>query len=372
MSSEVYVLSAVRTPIGRFGGSLKDTSAAHLGAHAMKASIDRASVDPGSLDLVAFGNVLRAGQGQLIPRQSAFEAGIPDHVDAVAVDMVCSSGMMSMMVASMAIRSGEADLVLAGGTESMSGTGFYISDDARWGLKYGGQPLVDILAHDGLTDPFSGEAMGVQTERLAAERGVTRAELDSIAYESHARAAHAQGSGAFANELAPIQYRSRRDTLTLEHDEGVRADTSVDALANLRPAFTPEGVLTAGNSSQISDGAAAVMLASGKWVKENNAKPIARITASSWAAGRTIQVSGGADPGDQAGPGQDGDQSGALRPVREQRGICAEQRSAQPNAQRPARAVECQRRRYCSGAPNRLLRDANRSHTDSRATQPRA
>ena len=285
MSSEVYVLSAVRTPIGRFGGSLKDTSAAHLGAHAMKASIDRASVDPGSLDLVAFGNVLRAGQGQLIPRQSAFEAGIPDHVDAVAVDMVCSSGMMSMMVASMAIRSGEADLVLAGGTESMSGTGFYISDDARWGLKYGGQPLVDILAHDGLTDPFSGEAMGVQTERLAAERGVTRAELDSIAYESHARAAHAQGSGAFANELAPIQYRSRRDTLTLEHDEGVRADTSVDALAKLRPAFTPEGVLTAGNSSQISDGAAAVMLASGKWVKENNAKPIARITASSWAAG---------------------------------------------------------------------------------------
>lgn len=285
MSPEVFVLSAVRTPIGRFGGSLKDTSVVHLGAHAMKGAIERAAVDAGALDLVAFGNVLRAGQGQLVPRQSAFEAGIPDHVDAVAVDMVCSSGMMSMMVGSMAIRSGEADLVLAGGAESMSGTGFYISDDARWGLKYGGQPMIDVLAHDGLTDPFSGEAMGVQTERLAAERGVSRSELDNIAYESHARAAHAHGSGALASEIIPISYRSRRDTLTLEHDEGVRADTSVEALAKLRPAFTPEGVLTAGNSSQISDGAAAVMLASRKWVEENNATPIARITASAWAAG---------------------------------------------------------------------------------------
>lgn len=163
---DVFIVDAVRTPIGRFGGSLKDHSAVDLAAHVMRASLERSGVAPENLDLFIFGNILRAGQGQLIPRQAAFKAGIPDTVDGFAVDMVCSSGMMSVMQAATMIKAGEADLLLSGGTESMSGTGFYLSHRARWGYKFlMGNPagVTDLLLHDGLTDPFSGQAMGVQT-----------------------------------------------------------------------------------------------------------------------------------------------------------------------------------------------------------------
>ena len=282
---DVFILAAVRTPIGRFGGALKDTSAVDLAARAMGGVLERSGVDGAELDLVAFGNVLRAGQGQLVPRQAAFKAGIPKHVDAVAIDMVCSSGMMSVITAATAIRAGEAGLVLAGGVESMSGAGFYLSSGARWGYKFGAQGLVDVMAYDGLTDPFTGDAMGVQTERLVAERGILREDLDAVAAESHRRAAAAQASGAFAAELIPVEYRERREVLTLEHDEGIRADTTAGSLARLKPAFTADGVLTAGNSSQISDGAAALLLASSEWVAAHGVTPLARITASAWAAG---------------------------------------------------------------------------------------
>jgi acetyl-CoA C-acetyltransferase len=282
---DIFILSAVRTPIGKFGGSLKDASAVDLAARAIGAALERGGVDGGDLDLIAFGNVLRAGQGQLVPRQAAFKAGVPPHVDAVAVDMVCSSGMMSAITGAMAIRAGEANLVLAGGVESMSGAGFYLSSGARWGYKFGAQALVDVMAYDGLTDPFSGDAMGVQTERLAKEREILRSDLDEVAAESHRRAASAQASGAFAAEMVPVEYTDRRETKSLEHDEGVRGDTNVEELARLRPAFTSDGVLTAGNSSQISDGAAALLLASSEWVAANGVNPLARITGFSWAAG---------------------------------------------------------------------------------------
>ncbi len=285
---EVYILSAVRTPIGRFGGALKDHSPVDLAAHAMKAGVERAGISGDQLDLYFFGNVLRAGHGQLVPRQAAFKAGIPDHVDGVAIDMVCSSGMMSVMQAATCIKAGEANVVLAGGVESMSGTGFYLSSRARWGYKYlAGAPetLVDVLQYDGLTDPFSGEAMGLQTEKLASERGIDRADLDEVAATSHLRAADATASGRFSKEVVPIEYRHRRDTLMLDTDEGVRADTTTESLAKLRPAFSKDGVLTAGNSSQISDGAAALVLASKSYVEAHGLTPIAKVTASAWAAG---------------------------------------------------------------------------------------
>jgi len=285
---DVYIVDAVRTPIGSFGGALKDHSAVDLAAHVMAASIERSGAPAEALDMVIFGNILRAGQGQLVTRQAARKAGVPDSVDGFTVDMVCSSGMLSLMQAATMIKAGEADLLLTGGTESMSGTGFYLSHRARWGYKFlMGNPegLTDLLLHDGLTDPFSGEAMGVQTEQLAAEKGITRAQLDEVAALSHERAERAWAEGAFDAEVVPIEYRVKRDMVELGKDQGIRAGTTAASLGNLRPAFTSDGVLTAGNSSQISDGASAIMVASESAVKKYDLKPLARVMASSWAAG---------------------------------------------------------------------------------------
>ncbi len=285
---DVYIVAAVRTPIGKFGGALKDYSPVDLAAHAMKAALERVGVEGGALDGYIFGNVLRGGHGQLIPRQAALKAGIPREVDGLAVDMVCSSGMMSVMTAATMIRAGEADLLLAGGVESMSQTGFYLSARARWGYKFllgAPEQLVDLLLYDGLTDPMSGEAMGEQTERLAAEHGITREELDEIAVMSHRRAAEATERCHFADEIVPLTYRERRETKTLDRDEGIRPDTTREALAALRPAFKKDGVLTAGNSSQISDGAAALLLASQRAVERYGLQPIARLLGGAWAAG---------------------------------------------------------------------------------------
>ena len=285
---EVFIVDAVRTPIGTFGGALASHSPVDLAAHVMGASLERSGVDGANLDLYIFGNVLRGGHGQLIPRQAAFKAGIPDHVDGFAVDMVCSSGMLALMQAASMVKAGDADLVLTGGTESMSGTGFYLSSRARWGYKFlMGNPegLEDLLLRDGLSDPMSGEAMGVQTERLAAEKGITRDELDAVANESHRRAHKATTSGAFASEIAPIEYRVKRSTETLASDQGIRPETTLESLGRLRPAFDKEGVLTAGNASQISDGASAIMVASAEAVKTYGLKPLARITSTGISAG---------------------------------------------------------------------------------------
>ncbi len=276
---DVFVLAALRSAIGRFGGGFKDLTPPALAAPVMRAALEDAGVGGDQLDLVIMGNVLRGGHGQLVPRQAAFLAGIPKHVDALAVDMVCSSGMAAVMTAASQIKAGEVDLVLAGGLESMSGAGFALDAKARWGWKYApaGARIVDLMARDGLTDPESGEAMGEQTERLIAEEGVSRSELDEVAAASHQRAAAATDNGAFAEEIVAVEGVSA--------DEGIRADSSVASLGSLRPAFRKDGVLTAGNSSQISDGAAALVLASARAVNEYGLRPIAKVTGSAWAAG---------------------------------------------------------------------------------------
>ena len=286
--TDVFIYSAVRTPIGRFGGALSGHSAADLGALAMKSALERAGVGGEALDFFIMGNVLRAGQGQLVPRQAAFKAGIPESVDGQAVDMVCSSGMMALVNAMAHLRAGDARLVLAGGMESMTNAGFYLGSGARWGYKYlgaGQEPLVDIIQRDGLSDPATGEAMGEQTERLAAEHGVTRDELDAIAQQSHHRAARAQEKGFFADEIVPVEYREKRETKTLTADEGVRPGTTLEALGGLRPAFAKTGVLTAGNASQISDGAAALVVGTAEAGEKHGLTPIARLLAGAWAAG---------------------------------------------------------------------------------------
>lgn len=285
---DVFVVAAARTPIGRFGGSLKDFSAIDLGAHAMKAALERSQIPADKLDLFVFGQVLRAGLGQLPPRQAAIKAGISTSVDGYAVDMVCASGMQATANGMLVIKNGDAELVLVGGMESMTQAGFYLSGRARWGYKYlAGAPeqLQDILQRDGLSDPFTGEAMGDQTERLAAEFGVTRAELDEVALHSNQRAAQAAQSGGFAKEIAPIEIKTRKGMETASSDEGIRADTTLESLGALRPAFKKDGVLTAGNASQISDGSAALVLASADAVQQYGLKPIAKLLGSAWAAG---------------------------------------------------------------------------------------
>jgi acetyl-CoA C-acetyltransferase len=286
--SDVYILSAVRTPIGKFGGALKDVSPVDLAAHVMQAALQRANVAGEALDLFVFGNILKHGHGQLLPRHAALKAGIPQAVDGYALDMLCSSGMMSVMNAAMAIRAGEADLVLAGGVESMSQAGFLQTHKARWGYKLlvgdNQEKLIDILMHDGLTDPMSGELMGEETERLVATHGVSRSELDEVAQLSHQRAAEATANGAYEAEIAPLTIQERRKSIIFAADEGIRPETTLESLAALRPAFGRDGLLTAGNSSQISDGAAALVLASEVAVRAHGLQPMARLLGGSWAA----------------------------------------------------------------------------------------
>lgn len=288
MNYEAYIVSAVRTPIGRFGGVLKDLSPSDLAAHAMQAALVWAGIAGEKLDLVVCGNILRAGHGQLIPRQAALKAGVPDTVDAYAIDMVCASGMMSVLNAAYTIWAGDADLVLAGGTESMSQAGFLLTHRARWGYKFlmgAPESLMDVLEYDGLTDPVSGEGMGAQTERLAAEHGFSRGELDEVACISQQRAVEATAAGRFTDEIVPITLDNRKGPTEIASDEGIREDTTVETLGKLRPAFAKDGVLTAGNASQISDGAAALVIASKGAVDAYGLNPLARIVGGTWVAG---------------------------------------------------------------------------------------
>jgi acetyl-CoA C-acetyltransferase len=287
---EVFIVSAARTPIGRFGGALKDFSPADLGAHVMRAVLDRAGIDGKDLDLYIMGNILRAGHGQLVPRQAAIKAGIPQEVDGYAVDMVCSSGMMSVMNAATAIKAGEANLILAGGIESMSQAGFFLSHKARWGYRLlmgAPEQLRDTLLHDGLTDPIAEGLMGALTERLVIEWEISRKKLDEVAYYSHKRAADATHRGFFKKEIEPMEINTSKERVSLDHDEGIREDTSLKSLAKLPPAFHKEGMLTVGNSSQISDGAAALILASEQAVKTHKLEPLARVLGGTWAAGES-------------------------------------------------------------------------------------
>lgn len=286
--NDVYILSAVRTPIGKFGGVFKDVSPVELAAQAIRSALVRAGIEGDALDLVIFGNILKHGHGQLLPRQAALKAGIPKEVDAYAVDMLCSSGMMSVINGAMTIRAGEADLVLAGGVESMSQAGFLQSYRARWGYKLLSgdtrEQLVDVLMYDGLTDPLSGESMGEETERLIVAHGVTRTELDEVACLSHHRAAAAATTGAFEAEITPLTITGNRTVVTVDRDEGIRPETTPETLAALRPVFGREGLLTAGNSSQLSDGAAALVLASEGVVRAQGLRPLARFLGGTWAA----------------------------------------------------------------------------------------
>jgi acetyl-CoA C-acetyltransferase len=278
---DTYILSAVRTPIGKFLGGLIDISAPRLGAIAIAEAVKRAGIQPKQVEDVIMGNVIQAGLGQAPARQAAIFAGIPDIVPAHTTNMVCGSGLKAVMLAAQSIKAGDANLVVAGGMESMSRAPFLLQG-IRQGYKYGDQKTVDALIHDGLWCAFENWAMGDAAEHITTKCSVSRADQDRFSAQSHQRAAAAWSTGAFANEVVPVTPPSsggRRPPEPVTRDEGIRPETTAEGLSKLRPAFGAEGTITAGNASQLSDGAAAVVVASGRFVELNGGKPIARILA---------------------------------------------------------------------------------------------
>jgi len=282
--NEAVILSAARTPVGKFQGSLSSVPATQLGAIAVKAAVERAGINPEDIEEIIMGNVVQAGEGQAPARQSGILSGIPATVSASTVNKVCGSGLKAAMFASQAVRAGDADLFVAGGFESMSRVPYLVA--GRSGeLKFGNQPLTDALLYDGLWDPFENWGMGNAAEFIGEEYEVTREAMDQWALRSHQRAVEAQESGRFESEIVPVEIRGRKgDVTVVDRDEGPRKDTSLEALTKLKPAFKEGGKVTPGNSSPMNDGGAAVVISSREYAETNNLKPMATIVGYAQAA----------------------------------------------------------------------------------------
>lgn len=298
MSREVFIVSAVRTPIGKFGGSLAEMTAADLGVHVVRAAVEKAfgaappervpgeaagdavkkwnTVNDWRVDELIFGNARPAGVGPNVARQIAWRAGLGDNVPAFTVNMACASGLRSILLGWQQIRLGEAEIVVAGGAESMSRVPFLV--EARWGFRLGNQPLVDAMYRDGFMCPMARMLMGETAELLAEKYKISREEQDQFALESQKRAAEAASTGKFRDEIAAVSRTDKKGKTTLfDADEHMRADTTPESLAKLPPVFSKTGTITAGNSSGITDGASVVVLMSGERMRELAITPLARI-----------------------------------------------------------------------------------------------
>ncbi|WP_433175325.1 acetyl-CoA C-acetyltransferase [Actinoallomurus sp. CA-150999] len=284
MAGSVIVTGA-RTPIGRLLGSLKDFAAVDLGAIAIRAALERAGLTGDQVDYVVMGHVLQAGAGQIPSRQAAVKAGIPMNVPSLTINKVCLSGLDAIALADQLIRAGEFDVVVAGGMESMTNAP-HLLPKARQGYKYGSIEVLDATAHDGLTDAFDGVSMGESTERYNAKLGISREEQDEFAARSHQRAADAIKNQLFDDEIVPVEIPQRKgDPVVFSADEGVRPDTTAESLSRLRPAFDKNGTITAASSSQISDGACAVVIMSKAKAEELGLTWLAEIGAHGNVAG---------------------------------------------------------------------------------------
>ena len=287
---ETVIVSAVRTPIGKFGGTLVPLSASDLGAIAVRAAVERAGIDPASIDEVLMGNVVQAGQGQAPARQAAIKAGLPPTVGAATINKICGSGLKTVMLAAAMIGVGDGDIFVAGGMESMN-NGPYLLPKARFGYRLGDGKLADAMVYDGLWCTFEDHHMGNSAEWIAREYGLTREELDQYAYDSHMKAIAAIDEGRFKEEIVPVEVpRRKKEPLLFDTDETPRRDTSLEALARLRPAFQPNGIVTAGNSPGITDGAAATVVMSRGKAEELGIKPLARVVAYDQAAVEPLKV----------------------------------------------------------------------------------
>ena len=276
---EVVIVSAARTPIGAFGGSLANASVIDLGVTAVKGAIEKAKLDADAVQELYMGNVLQANVGQAPAKQVALGAGLSTNTPCTTVNKVCASGMKAIMLAAQSIALGDQDIIVAGGMESMSNAPFY-NTSSRWGAKYGNQNLVDSIVRDGLQDPYSQEMMGMAGEHCATEKNISRDEQDEFAIESYNRAIKAQENGWFANEIVPVTIKGRKgDTIVDTDDEPGRAN--FEKLKSLRTAFKKDGTITAANASKLNDGAAAVVLMSAEKASELGIEPLAKIR--SWA-----------------------------------------------------------------------------------------
>jgi acetyl-CoA C-acetyltransferase len=275
---DVYILSAVRTPIGKFGGSLASLTAADMGVVAAKAAIERAGIQPEQVEETIFGNARQAGGGPNPARQISVRSGVPEEVPAFTVNKACASGLKAIALAYQAITLGDANCILAGGTESMSRLPYYL-DGARWGYRLGNQELVDGMYRDGFFCPLAKMVMGETAEVLAEQYKISRGEQDEYALTSQTRASRAIAANRFAGEIVPVSIQGKKGTTTFSRDEHPFPDPTIEKLGKLAPVFSKAGTITAGNSSGITDGSAAVVVAGEHFVKRNNVKPLARIAA---------------------------------------------------------------------------------------------
>jgi acetyl-CoA C-acetyltransferase len=276
---KVVIVSAARTPVGSYGGVFKNTNAVELGKVAVKAAIERAGVKPEMIDEVIFGNVLQAGQGQNVARQVAIGAGIPDYVTAYTVNKVCGSGLKTVALAAQAIKAGDAEVLVVGGTENMS-MAPYLLPNNRWGQRMGNGQVIDYMVADGLTDIFNNYHMGITAENIVEKYGLTREEQDELAYNSQIRAEKAVKEGRFKEEIVPVEIPQRKgDPVVVDTDEYPKFGTTMETLAKLRPAFKKDGSVTAGNASGINDGAAAFVVMSEEKAKELGLKVMAEIVS---------------------------------------------------------------------------------------------
>jgi acetyl-CoA C-acetyltransferase len=276
--NDAYLVAAVRSPIGKYLGGLAELSAPELGGRVLAEALTGSRLPAGAVDEVIMGCVLQAGLGQNPARQAALKAGLPDTIAAFTVNKVCGSGLKAVMLAAQAIRAGDADVILAGGMESMSRAP-HLLFGARVGWKIGDQKAVDAMIHDGLWCAFENWHMGEAAEHIATKCGIARRDQDRFAVQSHQRAAQAWAQGAFGTEVLPITVGSGTKAKTVAQDEGFRAESSVEALAKLKPAFCEGGTVTAGNASMLSDGAAAVAVVSPRGLEKLGSKPLARVVA---------------------------------------------------------------------------------------------
>lgn len=284
---EVVIVSAVRTAIGSFNGALASLSAVEMGSLVIKEALERAKVNPELVEEVIFGNVLQAGLGQNPARQASVKAGVPIEVPAYTVNKVCGSGLKCVEIGAQAILAGDADVIIAGGMESMTNAPYALEGKGRWGLRMGDSKLKDIMIQDGLWCAFNDYHMGITAENVAEKYGITRQQQDEVAVASQTKAVAAIESGAFKAEILPITIKTKKGEVVVDTDEFPRKGTTLEGLAKLKPAFKKDGTVTAGNASGINDGAAAFVLMSAEKAKELGLKPMAKIVS---------YASGGVDP----------------------------------------------------------------------------
>lgn len=283
--ARTVITSAVRTPVGKYGSALRSCSAVDLGAAAIREALARPGMDPGEIDHVVMGHVVQAGAGQISSRQAAVAAGIPKEVPAITLNNVCLSSLTAIAYADQLIRLGEIETAVAGGMESMTNAPYLIRG-ARWGGRMGDAEIVDAMIHDGLWSTFTGQHMGESSDEVNAELGISREEQDAWAARSHRRAADARAAGRSAEEIVEVEAGTRRAPALVSEDEGIRPEATAESLAQLPPAFGAGGTITAGNASQLSDGAAAVTVMSAERAERLGLEPLAEIVASGMCAER--------------------------------------------------------------------------------------